>query len=88
MRLRAREGFTIAGWGGEEGQATGLFRSQQGVEASANGETFVPEASEPSATRRSSSPPPAPRSDAARKDMEQIRMVELGMEVEETERYS
>lgn len=88
VRLRAREGFTIAGWGGEEGQATGLFRSQQGVEASANGETFVPEASEPSATRRSSSPPPAPRSDAARKDMEQIRMVELGMEVEETERYS
>ena len=88
VRLRAREGFTIAGLGEEQGQTSALSGSQQGLEASANGQTPEREAAEPSATESLTSATSVARSDSVRKDMEQIRMVELGMEVEETERYS
>lgn len=84
VRLRARNGFTIAGLEGEEDQPSSAPEVSHEQATTSQG----PPRSAAVANSPAASPKvPVPRSDCVQKD-EQIRMVELGMEVEETERYS
>ncbi|GHJ87801.1 hypothetical protein NliqN6_4203 [Naganishia liquefaciens] len=90
VRLRAREGFTIAG--SDEGQAQDPSPASFTGPTDQEGRSPSPpggnEASTPATTESATSSPSKHPGGTARKEQEQIRMVELGMEVEETERYS
>lgn len=86
VRLRAREGFTIAGIEGAE--PTQPFSSaavpDSGSDLAAVGDSGSRETSTTANAAVTSSSVPSPK----QSPLEHIRMVELGMEVEETERYS
>jgi hypothetical protein len=83
VRLRARNGFTIAGLEEEEQPSSTPEVPQEQVATSQSPPRSVAAAN----SHAASSQEPVAKSDSVQKD-EQIRMVELGMEVEETERYS
>jgi hypothetical protein len=87
VRLRARDGFTIAGIEGAESTqsstsssipATGNDFASPGVNGGSRASSATPSVTAPIGSV------PCPR----QSPLEHIRMVELGMEVEETERYS
>lgn len=87
VRLRARDGFTIAGVEGEDPvrPSTSTSAPESGDDAASAG--VRSSAEESSASPSLVSPAgnvPCPKQGP----LEHIRMVELGMEVEETERYS
>lgn len=89
VRLRARDGYSIAGIEGEEpSQSPSSSATQEnGHETSNHNERELDGAltgAEPAHTNAPSGSIPGPQ----RKTLKHIRMVELGMEVEETERYS
>lgn len=86
VRLRARNGFNITGLEEAEGQSP-LHASSEARQ----GEQGAEQGTSPSAAPAyaATSPlAPVTTSATAQKELEHIRMVELGMEVEETERYS
>lgn len=86
VRLRARDGFTIAGIEGAESAEPSTLSAvpESGSDVAAVGGSGSRESPTTANAAVSSDNVPCPKQST----LEHIRMVELGMEVEETERYS